>query len=181
MLAYKDGAGLTRFGVSDALDGNFTDPLDGKLPEFYYEGGKPSYATHENFEFFHGPDGDLRIVTSDYGSGTSGRETWIYRQDKEGDLSKWVDGALVPVPKQSFNGDDNSNAGYVADWRSIGESGSKAETEGGDGYYYMVWAGNNNHGSFSGRGHNELGMSRSKDLKNWEVLPESRAGRSPHS
>ena len=99
VLAYKDGAGKTRFGVSDSLDGNFSDPLHGSLPQFQYRGGKASSATHENFQFFHGPDAKLRIVTSDYGSGTVGRETWVYTQAQDGDLSNWVDGFAVPVDK----------------------------------------------------------------------------------
>jgi hypothetical protein len=51
---------------------------------------------------------------------------------------------------------ERANAGYLVDERAA------------DGFFYLVYAGSTELGSYEGRGHAKLGLARSRDLVSWE-------------
>lgn len=147
------------------LEGDF-DPLPSL--SFSRRDGTLDLADHENWDFLEGPDGKLRVVSSDYGSTVSGaRTTWLYTQETAGDFGTWNDGYPINVTRAWFNNDDLANAGFVADWRGVS----------GVGQFVLIFAGNTqkSHGQFAGRGHNRLGFAVSGDLEVWDTLPASSA------
>jgi hypothetical protein len=72
----------------------------------------------------------------------------------------WSSPAQFNIPRQSFNTKDVANAAFVADFTEY------------DGYFYLLYAGNTEKKTFKRRGHNRLGLARSRDLTHWESLPE---------
>jgi hypothetical protein len=150
---------------ASGLEGQFV-PLQGL--SFTRRDGKLDMADHENWDFLEGPDGRMRLVSSDYGSTVSGpRTSWLYTQATAGDFAQWHDGYPINVTQSWFNNDDLANAGFVADWRKVS----------GIDQYVLIFAGNTqkSSGSFAGRGHNRLGFAVSSDLETWTSLPSSPA------
>lgn len=162
MLAYKENSGSLVLAQSATLDGEFQRLTPaGIFPEMDVRAGQPVCSNHENFDFVPVSSGGaaaagMYIVSSDYGNSTAPRTTWLYRRDGA-NWTHWQDGHGIPVPKQGFNTVDRANAGFVADWTQY------------DGYFYLLYAGSTERNDFAGRGHNRLGLARSKDLVTWET------------
>lgn len=166
VLAYKNAQGTLAVATSEALDGEF-QPVSGVSMQ-------PNVlAEHENFEFVVGPDGNMRLVSSDYGVGITGpRNTWIYTQADASSFAQWTHGYATNISAQWFNTNDLANAGYVADFRAV-PADLGDPTGPAFGAYVLLYAGNQNDQGWAGRGHNRLGMARSVDLVSWQELPPS--------
>ena len=78
-----------------------------------------------------------------------------------GAIKKWVafmDFKELKIPKESFNTYGKvGNAPFLADWRE------------NDGYFYLLYAGKTEGKTHLKRGDNKLGVSRSKNLKDWSA------------
>jgi hypothetical protein len=74
----------------------------------------------------------------------------------------WSEFKRFDIKTQNWNTDNNANSAFLVDWRNT------------DGYFYLLYAGRTEKLSHRGRGDNKLGLSRSKDMLNWESLPEKK-------
>lgn len=71
----------------------------------------------------------------------------------------------LDVPEQSWNSGgalahERENAAYLVDDRAR------------DGFFYLVYAGTTELGSYLAQGHARLGLARSRDLVSWEAARE---------
>ncbi len=79
---------------------------------------------------------------------------------KDEDWLEWVNGRELKVPKERFNIHSHANAAFLVDWTAY------------DGYYYLLYAGNKQGYTHSGRGRNRIGFARSKNLMGWKTPPQ---------
>ncbi|RXZ82012.1 hypothetical protein EBB07_11795 [Paenibacillaceae bacterium] len=155
----------TRLASSAALSGDFAYIGDG-YPQFLMQDGKDNGLIHENFCFLK-VDGQWRMITTDYKKDSFAfHNSYLYTLKTAGenplDFLTWESGYQLDVQQESFNADHRANAAALYDWRKY------------DGHFYLLYAGNTENESFATRGHNRLGLSRSKDLLQW-----SPAGQTP--
>lgn len=112
---------------------------------------------YENGQFLR-IDGTWRMVLTNCGDP---HETHLFAMKGSGasseDWLEWGDKQVCRVPIESFNTQDYSNAGFLADWRAY------------DGYFYLFYAGNTELAQYRGRGHCRIGLARSRDLAVWEA------------
>lgn len=148
---------ITKIAVGDALNADFQWIGNGKCT-FRVQNGSESQRIHENYQFIV-IDGNWHVLSTDY----SPHRPWLYRMESSGldvadeDWLTWIDGYELEVPQECFNPNHRSNAAFLADWRHHA------------GYFYLLYAGRRQGITHAGRGHNKLGLARSRDLKNWEV------------
>ncbi len=97
---------------------------------------------------------------------TASHESFIYMMDGDGSVyrhwTRWVDKRQLKVPCEDWNRAMHANSAYLCDWRNH------------DGYFYLFYAGSNDHTSFDRRGHGKIGVIRSRDLENWNVPGDMR-------
>jgi len=140
--------GVPQIAISDNLDDGWK--LLG-TPSFHCSHGTTS-AAHENFDFIN-IDGKWKLLSTDT------LLPFLYSMKGSGlndtDWLDWTDGYQLLVVQKEWNSKGSSNAAAFNDWRKY------------DGYYYLFYAGENETTTFHGRGHEKIGVSRSKDLVNW--------------
>lgn len=156
-LMYKEGKpGTVRLARAESMDGPWEFVGDGLPRLLMAADGMDNGRTHENYEFMN-IDGQWMLLTTDYRP----HEMHLYKMAGSGnepkDWLEWVDGRVLLMPREAFNTDHNSNAGFIADWRDR------------DGYFYCIYAGRTEGETHSRRGDNKLGLARSRDLLHWEV------------
>ncbi len=153
----------TRLACASSLADDFAFVGSG-YPSFVMKDGKDNGLIHENFCFFKA-DGSWKVVMTDYKKHAfEHHNSYIYSMlaggDQRTDFLAWGEGCKLEIKRQRFNSDHRANAAALYDWRRY------------DGYFYVIYAGNTENKTFSARGHNRLGISRSKDLMNWTSLKE---------
>jgi hypothetical protein len=140
-----------RLAFGKSLDGQFSFVGDG-YPKFDRFGTPGKW--HENCQFLQIDGRRFLLTTSD------GQKPYLYRMKGDGsrqtDWLDWVEGQVLNVPVQHFNTLENANAASLFDGRSQ------------DGFFYLLYAGTTEQGSYLGRGWNRLGLARSRDLHGWE-------------
>jgi hypothetical protein len=161
-LAYKEQTPGTpkrpRMAFSRSLDGPFTYVQDG-LPDLLMENGKDNGLLHENYEFIS-IDRNWYMLTTDY----LPQAPYLYRQEPDSHWLRWTHGYTFAIPRETFNADKVADASALYDWRKF------------DGYYYLIYAGRTEDQSYLGRGWNQIGLARSKDLIHWSVPGEEQPG-----
>ena len=157
-LAYKEQTPGTpkrpRIAFSRSLDGPFTYVRDG-LPDLLMENGKDNGLLHENYEFVS-IDSHWYMLTTDY----LPQAPYLYRQEPDSHWLRWTHGYAFAIPRETFNTDKVADASSLCDWRKF------------DGYYYLIYAGRTEDQTYLGRGWNQIGLARSKDLIHWSVPGE---------
>ena len=153
-LIWKEGTQghmKPRIAFAAALDQPFKFVGDG-FPALLMADGKDDGLTHENYEFVH-MKGKWYLLTTDYNP----EGPYLYQLDPVSGWLKWTQGYRLQTPKEKFNTDHRDNAAALYDWRQY------------DGYYYLIYGGRTEGKTFAGRGWNQLGLSRSKDLIHWSA------------
>jgi hypothetical protein len=153
-LIWKEGTQghmKPRIAFAAALDQPFKFVGDG-FPALLMADGKDDGLTHENYEFVHTQD-KWFLLTTDYNP----EGPYLYQLDPGSGWLKWTQGYRLQTPKEKFNTDHRDNAAALYDWRQY------------DGYYYLIYGGRTEGKTFAGRGWNQLGLSRSKDLIHWSA------------
>jgi len=159
----RTDADRTRLAQASSITDNFAFVGEG-YPTLTMKDGADNGLIHENFCFFK-VDGRWKMITTDYMKDSFAlHNSYIYTLMSEGnehpDFLSWGDGYKLDIAKQDFNSDHRANAAALYDWRNH------------DGYFYIIYAGNKENESFATRGHNRLGISRSKDLIEWIPVQE---------
>lgn len=159
---------VARVAQSVSPDSAFHWIKDG-FPSFSMPDGKDNGFLHENFQFFTFRR-KLHVLTSDYWPFFP----WIYQIDEKGkepiNWMNWKNGFKLELPQETFNSETRGNGACLI-------KDAKGNVLMKDGYTYILYAGTVpmdagvNVSKFAGRGHNKLGIARSKDLVNW-VAPE---------
>jgi hypothetical protein len=149
---------LTRVAWSEKLEGPWEFAYSGYV-QFVPEDTSYTERIHENFRLLQ-IDGKWHMQNTGYWP----HEPYIFEiagnPDEKGWWTVWRNGSKVEIPVQKdFNTAHRANAAHLKDWRKY------------DGYFYLLFAGNTENKSFWSRGHNRLGLARSKDLIHWEVPP----------
>jgi len=149
---------LTRVAYANDLEGPWQFVYSGYVK---YNTVDTAHANliHENFRLIE-IDGTWHLLTSGYFP----HEPYLFTiggdANDKGWWGVWNDGKMLEIPpKEGFNTAHKANASHLKDWRKY------------DGYFYLLFAGNTENETFWTRGHNKLGLARSKDLIHWE-LPE---------
>ncbi|MFW5757470.1 MAG: hypothetical protein ACOCYO_02200 [Bacteroidota bacterium] len=149
---------LTRVAYANDIDGPWQFAYSGYLQ---YNTLDTAHANliHENFSSLQ-IDGTWHLLTSGYFP----HEPYLFEiggdADDKGWWGVWNNGRMLEIPpREGFNTAHKANASHLKDWRHY------------DGYFYLLFAGNTENETFWTRGHNRLGLARSKDLINWE-FPE---------
>lgn len=150
---------LTRVATAPDLDGPW---------EFVYSGYvqfSPADTAHANLIYENYRLLEIDDVWHLIASGYWPHEPYLYEiggdANDKGWWGVWKEGQMLEIPpKEGFNTAHKANAAHLQDWRKY------------DGYFYLLFAGNTENESFWTRGHNKLGLVRSKDLINWEVPGE---------
>jgi hypothetical protein len=153
-LIWKEGTQghmKPRLAFAAALDQPFKFVGDG-FPALLMADGNDNGLTHENYEFVH-MKGKWYLLTTDYNP----EGPYLYQLDPGSGWLKWTQGYRLQTPKEKFNTDHRDNAAALYDWRQY------------DGYYYLIYGGRTEGKTFAGRGWNQLGLSRSKDLIHWSA------------
>lgn len=145
-LIYKENQ-IPRIANCETLDGDFK----------FIKHGYPSVGGQENYQFLN-IDGRWMMLTTDMPTHTARVFSMIGDGSKDEDWLRWEHFTFINPDLQSFNTRDRSNAGDLYDWREM------------DGYFYLLYAGNGPEMTYSKRGHNKLGLCRSKDLITWQTL-----------
>lgn len=153
----------TRCAVGDSMEGEFRLIGDGYPKTGMRDGQEVTW--NENYQLLF-IDGKWRLLTSTKMDGST-MFPMIYTMDGDGSRAehwlRWVDGYRINVAQEEFNTRDQANASALM-------LPGKME----DGYWYLLYAGNTEGQTFLKRGHNRLGLSRSRDLLHWE--PAGSAG-----
>ncbi len=148
----------TRCAIGESMDGEFRIIGDG-FPKAYLKGGR-EVEWNENYQLLR-VDGKWRLLASTKLDGST-MFTVLYTMEGDGSREehwlKWVDGGKLQVAQEEFNTRDSANASALM------RPGKQA-----DGYWYLLYAGNTEGESFLKRGHNKLGLSRSRDLTSWSA------------
>jgi len=123
----------------------------------------------ENYQFVD-IDGALRMIaTARDPEGlrcpnffTCSHEPFIYELasgdgDDLTDWRLWRRKTQLAIPYEDWNPVMHANTGFLDDWR------------GGDGFFYLSYAGSLDSDSFQGRGHGKIGLARSRDLVHWRL------------
>ncbi len=149
---------LTRVAYANDIEGPWQFAYSGYVQ---YNTADTAHANliHENFRTLE-IDGVWHLLTSGYFP----HEPYLFEiggdADDKGWWGVWNNGIMLEIPpREGFNTAHKANAAHLKDWRHH------------DGYFYLLFAGNTENETFWTRGHNKLGLARSKDLINWE-LPE---------
>ena len=153
-LIWKEGTQghmKPRLAFAAALDQPFKFVGDG-FPALLMADGNDNGLTHENYEFVH-MKGKWYLLTTDYNP----EGPYLYQLDPGSGWLKWTQGYRLQTPKEKFNTDHRDNAAALYDWRQY------------DGYYYLIYGGRMEGKTFAGRGWNQLGLSRSRDLIQWSA------------
>lgn len=143
-----------RIATSRSLDGPYQFSGNG-FPSLLMKSGSEDGLIHENYEFIR-TQGTWYLLTTDYHP----QAPYLYTLLNGSRWLKWINGYKIVIPEQKFNTDNIANAAALYDWRKY------------DGYYYLIYAGRTEGKTFLGRGWNQLGLARSKDLIHW--LPAGR-------
>ncbi len=152
-VGWKD---FPRISTAKSLDDEFEFIGDGFV-KLFRKNGRESKKPHENYQFLK-IDGIWYLLTTSYRP----HRPYLYRMAGDGkgkndsDWLIWEEGYELLVKEENFNTFDRSNAGFLADWRDY------------DDYFYLIYAGTTEDLSFARRGNNKLGLSKSKDLVNFE-------------
>lgn len=170
-LIWKEGSPQgsmrPRLAFARSLDGTFAYVESG-YPSLLSRDGKEDGLVHENYEFVH-MNSQVYLLTTDYelqthdksrrqeGARWSKQGARLYELDRKSHWLKWINGYRLAIPEEQFNTVNRDNAAALYDWRSY------------SGYYYLIYAGVTERTSYAGRGRNQLGLARSKDLIHWEV------------
>lgn len=161
-LIWKEIKGMTpQVAFSKSLEGSFTLVGDGH-PSLLTEKGMEDGMIHENYQFVRTND-RWYLLTTDYTQPPPGKlaldpAPYLYLLDEnDSNWLRWTHGYKLNVPVEQFNVDNVANAAALYDWR------------GNDGYYYVIYGGRKDEDSYAGRGWNQLGLARSKDLVHWVV------------
>jgi hypothetical protein len=118
--------------------------------------GRPSGGWFENGQFLE-IDGSIYLLV------TGARHLpYLMNMSAETpeDWLAWSAPYRLEIPEESFNTDHHANAAFLADWRLH------------DGYFYLLYTGRTEGKSHAGRGYNQLGLARSRDLVEWRVPPD---------
>ncbi len=128
----------------------------------------------ENFQFVE-IDGRLRMIaTARDPEGvrcpnlfTCSHEPFIYDVasgdgSAVGDWRLWDHKTQLRIPYESWNPVMHANTGFLNDWREH------------DGFFYLSYSGSLDSESFEGRGHDKIGLARSRDLVHWRVAGDLR-------
>ena len=132
------------------------------------------YGFAENFQFVD-IDGRLRMIaTARDPEGvrcpnlyTCSHEPFIY-EVASGDGSTlddwrlWTHKTQLAIPYESWNAIMHANTGFLSDWRVH------------DGFFYLTYSGALDSESFQTRGHDKIGIARSRDLVHWRVAGDLR-------
>lgn len=117
--------------------------------------GTPSGGWFENAQFLQIDDRWHLLITG------PDHLPYLMKMKEAGNRSEhwleWETPIRLEIPEEGFNSDNRANAAYLADWRKQ------------DGYFYLLYAGRTEGESHAGRGNNQLGWARSKDLHSWHV------------
>lgn len=163
-LFYKESRPFGHLRRVDLTRVAYAQDIDGPW-EFVYSGYVQFNSTdtanvnliHENYRLLE-IDNVWHLQTSGYFP----HEPYLFKiggdPDQKGWWGVWKNGIMLNIPpKEGFNTAHKANAGHLQDWRHY------------DGYFYLLFAGNTENETFWTRGHNRLGLARSKDLIHWEV------------
>jgi hypothetical protein len=151
-LIWKEGTQghmKPRLAFGTALDQPFKFVGDG-FPALLMADVSDNGLTHENYEFLD-TQGKWYLLTTDYNP----EGPYLYQLEPGSGWLKWTRGYRLETPKERFNTDHRDNAAALYDWRRY------------DGYYYLIYGGRTEGKSYAGRGWNQLGLARSKDLIHW--------------
>lgn len=159
-LAYKEIGEVvmrTHIAFSTRLDGPFAYVGDG-IPSVLMTDGKDNGLTHENYEFIR-IDRQWYLLTTDYTDDEPVVPPMphLYTLDSNSHWLKWTRGYRFDIPHEQFNTDHIANATALYDLRKY------------DSYFYVIYAGRTGGQSYAGRGWNQLGLARSKDLIHWST------------
>ncbi|MGH9345267.1 MAG: hypothetical protein ACRD19_16095 [Terriglobia bacterium] len=166
-----------RLGFGKALDRPFTFVGNG-FPSLLMKDGKENGLMHENYEFVYAKN-HLYLLTTDYavqGPHINDRVPqpdlrWVkqgprlYALEPGSRWLKWIGGSRLDIPEEKFNTVNRDNAAALYGWC------------GHDGYYYLIYAGVTERQTYAGRGWNQLGLARSRDLVHWMVAGHMGPGR----
>jgi len=175
-LIWKEGSpsgGMhPRLAFAKSLDGPFAYVGSG-LPSLLMEDGAENGLIHENYEFMHAKN-QWYLLTTDYvlqgphrGPAPDPDLRWsqqgprLYALAPGSSWLKWQHGYALDIAPEKFNTVNRDNASAVYDWRAE------------DGYYYLIYAGCTERESYAGRGWNQLGLARSKDLVHWTIAGQT--------
>lgn len=148
----------TRCMMSDSIDGVYKLIGDG-WPKLYGRDGQ-EYPWNENYQIIK-LHGKWRLLASGKNPSDPERRMMpiLYTMkgtgEKDEDWLTWVDGYELKVAREEFNTNHCANSAVILDLHDV------------DGYYYLLYAGRTENRSFLKRGHNKLGISRSRDLVTW--------------
>lgn len=147
---------LTRVAYASGLDGPWQFVYAG-YNQFTHQDRSLSNMIHENYRLLE-IDGTWYMQNTGYWP----HDPHLYKIGGDADnkawWTVWTDGILLDIPvEEGFNTAHRANAAHLQDWREY------------DGYFYLLYAGNTENESFWTRGHNRLGLARSKDLITWEI------------
>lgn len=141
-----------RLAVAKNLSGPWSFVGTG-YPTLKMADGKENGLIHENFQFVW-IDGALHVFSSAY---PHGHHAYLYALLNPANPLDWGSGIEFDIPTEGYNGVVPYDAGAVYDWRKQ------------DGYFYLIYAGHGDKGSYAGRGWNRMSLARSKDLVHWTV------------
>ncbi len=155
----------TRCAVGDSMEGKFRLIGDG-YPKTWMRDGR-EVTWNENYQLLF-IDGKWRLLTSTKMDGSTMFPV-LFTMEGDGtrleDWLTWVDGYRLDVAQEEFNTRDRANA-----------SALMLPGRMGDGCWYLLYAGNTEGQTFLKRGHNRLGISRSRDLEHWEPAGQPHCG-----
>lgn len=162
ILGFKSGVNSQHFQIAYSPSGSPSGPWRyvGQ-PDVSVYGG-----TIENYQFTQVNGIWYMVATSNQLdqpwmftlAGPPGRpESWL----------RWNEGRELQVPNEAWEqapgvtgvSYEHANSAYLCDARSV------------DGYFYLLFSGNNDMTLFAGSGHNSIGVARSTDLVHWQVPP----------
>ncbi len=170
----RDQSLLVTRSAGPELDGRWSPPLHAAAPLAF----GPSPLGHEwaeNYQFLR-LDGAWTMIATARRPGfplsrheyTGSHEPYVYTMDGSGrqleDWTRWRCKRLLEVPTEDWNRAMHANSAFLADWRAH------------DGYFYLFYAGSNDHTSFDRRGHGKIGVARSRDLVRWRVPGDVESG-----
>ncbi len=153
-----------RMAFSTSLDGPFHYAGDG-IVALLMKDGKDNGFFHENYEFLH-VNSQWYMLTTDYLHNRLSvdkydvQAPYLYTLERGSHWLKWTQGYTLDIPREKFNMESIDNAAALYDWRKY------------DGHYYLIYAGRDEGQTYAGRGWNQIGLARSKDLVHWSIPGE---------
>lgn len=147
---------------AQSLSGNF-EFLG--APRFFMQNGR-EVERFENYQFFV-DNGEVKLLAT---AQRNRHLPTVFSLSQPSEDPKawtlWRQGYTISLERQSFNSEDRANAACLS---------LSADS---DGYHYLFYAGSNREteDDFQGRGWNRMAIARSRDYRNWQVLPDGGRG-----